>query len=81
MQKLYYNRQQQHMNKAEALRQAQLDLLCVSNNVAHASASERNCSINLLATNSQRNESEVQYHPDPNEPFALPLFWAPFILM
>lgn len=85
MQILYRSRQQQHLSKAEALRQAQLVLLHggkaqhAGTPVAPSAAAER--SLKRVKTDEQNSTASTPFQTNPNAPFAHPYFWAPFILM
>jgi CHAT domain-containing protein/molybdenum-dependent DNA-binding transcriptional regulator ModE len=74
MQHFYRLRQNQHLSKAEALRQAQLALLhgtggSAPNETARAEV------IHIDKTGG------AAFHTDPAHPYAHPYYWAPFILM
>jgi CHAT domain-containing protein len=80
MQTLYRSRQQQHLNKAEALRQAQLALLHGSStSVNLASTTERGAE-RLEGRASSASEAPA-FEVNAMAPFAHPYYWAPFILM
>ena len=81
MQTLYHGRQQRHLNKAEALRQAQLALLRGDAPVLLAASTPDKRSAKLVLTEEQSAEVGVPFDYDPDAPFAHPFFWAPFILM
>jgi CHAT domain-containing protein len=75
MRVLYRAHKQDHLDKAEALRAAQLALL---KGTVQADAS-------IKATRGLARMGTPQaggsFKPDPNAPFAHPFYWAPFILM
>jgi CHAT domain-containing protein/tetratricopeptide (TPR) repeat protein len=83
MQTLYRGRQQQHMNKAEALRQAQLALLRGDTPpaIATTSATPDKRSVKLVLAQGNKAEAGTPFEYDPDAPFSHPFFWAPFILM
>lgn len=81
MQILYRSRQQQHLSKAEALRQAQLVLLRGGTPAAPSATGERNLSIKRVTADGQNIATGALFQTNPNAPFAHPFFWAPFILM
>lgn len=84
MKGFYSTRQQQHMNKAEALRQAQLALL----KGGKAQTVTPTSSINPDERGARRVSGEqgavggiLPFQANSDAPFAHPYFWAPFILM
>jgi len=80
MQALYRSRQQQHLNKAEALRQAQLSLL--SGKLAGIDAKQKGerGAERLDGGKAQASDTPA-FEVNANAPFAHPYYWAPFILM
>jgi CHAT domain-containing protein/Flp pilus assembly protein TadD len=96
MRKFYLIRQNRALNKAEALRQAQLALL---NGKAEAkpspAAQKRLPKIQVLADEVSKQTSDstradlvfvdaknaVPFTKDPSKPFAHPYYWSPFILI
>jgi CHAT domain-containing protein/Flp pilus assembly protein TadD len=77
MQEFYKNRQAHpEWNKAEALRQAQLQLM----QGEYATLTEANRGIRVIA-NDIAAGTAPRYEKDPKAPFAHPYYWAPFILM
>lgn len=64
-------------SKAEALRQAQLELLAGQ----ASGASKRAVRRAEIAVGAGTDGHQSTYAPDPNAPFAHPYFWAPFILI
>ena len=75
MSTLYKEHKVDHLDKADALRQAQLTLLKGS-----AQADPNAKSVRGLARVSIA-QAPVTFKPDPGKPFAHPFYWAPFILM
>lgn len=75
MQDFYRLRDKQHLNKAQALRQAQLALLAGTSGDSGTS-SERGAVRAVKGVGSAHS-----FTPDPKAPFAHPYYWAPFILM
>jgi CHAT domain-containing protein len=75
MRTLYAAHKQDHLDKAEALRAAQLALLRGTVQ-ADASINGRRGLSRMAAAQSNGN-----FKPDPKAPFAHPFYWAPFILM
>jgi CHAT domain-containing protein len=78
MQALYQAHKTDHLDKADALRQAQLALLKGKANVQLSSSAERG-----LARKSTGDGASGNGHfaANPAAPYAHPFFWAPFILM
>jgi CHAT domain-containing protein/tetratricopeptide (TPR) repeat protein len=81
MQTLYRHRQQQHLNKAEALRQAQLALLNGEQVLKVSAISPDIRGGTYVQTDGQTDTGSVPFKTDPKAPFAHPYYWAPFILM
>ena len=77
MQNFYRLRQEQHLTKAEALRQAQLAFI----NPAPGSTKPENPGDETRGRLEREGNSQSPYYPDPQAPYAHPYFWAPFILM
>lgn len=75
MRALYRAHKEEHLDKADALRAAQLALL-KGTVQADASLKTRRGLARMGATQSAGN-----FKPDPAAPFAHPFYWAPFILM
>jgi CHAT domain-containing protein len=75
MSTLYKEHKVEHLDKADALRQAQLTLLNGSAKVDPDAKSVRGLSRVSVA------QGPATFKPDPNKPFAHPFYWAPFILM
>ncbi|MBI3937618.1 MAG: CHAT domain-containing protein [Betaproteobacteria bacterium] len=76
MQSFYAIRETQRgVTKAEALRQAQLQLIRGSHAKAALPQGERG------AKRAENARSAAGWMPDPARPYAHPYFWAPFILM
>lgn len=83
MKVFYRNRQGGRFTKAEALRQAQLDLL-----YGKSSPALRTTSREATTTREEPSEEEVVVEPkylihfsvDSERPFAHPYYWAPFVL-
>jgi len=73
----FYRLRVSGMDKAEALRQAQLGML--SGRIKPKAGSAQ--SSGEWATSSIRDEGLYRFENDPNAPFAHPYFWAPFILI
>jgi CHAT domain-containing protein len=66
-------------SKAEALRQAQLELLTGQTSAAVATNTERS---NIRVTTvSSTGSTQPRYTEDPKAPLAHPYYWAPFILI
>jgi CHAT domain-containing protein len=72
---LYQVHKVDRLDKADALRQAQLTLLHGSANVGDSSKAERGL------TRASDSGATGNFKVDPNAPFAHPFYWAPFILM
>jgi CHAT domain-containing protein len=75
MSTLYKEHKIEHLDKADALRQAQLTLLKGSAKVDPDAKSVRGLSRVSV------NTGPATFTPDPSKPFAHPFYWAPFILM
>ncbi len=75
MRALYQAHKVDHLDKADALRQAQVALLRGSAKVEDDSAAHRG----LTRAGSARPAGN--FKADPNAPYAHPFYWAPFILM
>jgi CHAT domain-containing protein len=75
MSTLYKEHKLEHLDKADALRQAQLTLLKGTAKVDPDAKSVRGLSRVSVA------QGPANYTPDPSKPFAHPFYWAPFILM
>jgi CHAT domain-containing protein/Tfp pilus assembly protein PilF len=75
MEEFYRGHEQQSLNKAEALRAAQLRLLH-GESVADSAARANRGAVALGASQPERASMA-----SPESPFAHPYFWAPFILM
>jgi CHAT domain-containing protein len=75
MRALYQAHKADHLDKADALRQAQLALLRGSARVDDANKAERGL------TRISAAQSAGGFKPDPSAPYAHPFYWAPFILM
>jgi CHAT domain-containing protein len=80
MQNFYHLRQQQNLNKAEALRNAQLALLRGSTKVEELKATTVQRG-GKLAIDGKIARTDHLFFYDPDVPFAHPFYWAPFILM
>lgn len=72
---LYQAHKVDRMDKADALRQAQLALLHGSANVGDPDIAVRGL------TRTSTSEAGGNFKIDPNAPYAHPFYWAPFILM
>jgi CHAT domain-containing protein len=75
MSTLYKEHKVDHLDKADALRQAQLTLLKGSANVDPDAKSVRGL------TRVSIGDGPANFTPDPRKPYAHPFYWAPFILM
>jgi CHAT domain-containing protein len=75
MSTLYKEHKDEHLDKADALRQAQLTLLKGSARVDPNAKSVRGLGRVSVA------QGPATFTPDPGKPFAHPFYWAPFILM
>jgi CHAT domain-containing protein len=75
MRALYKAHKQDHLTKADALRQAQLTLLRGLEQADPATKNERG----LTRVNTP--QATGNFKVDPKAPFAHPYYWAPFILM
>jgi CHAT domain-containing protein len=75
MSTLYKGHKLDHLDKADALRQAQLTLLKGSAKVDPNAKSVRGLGRMSVA------QGPATFTPDPTKPFAHPFYWAPFILM
>jgi len=75
MSTLYKEHKVDHLDKADALRQAQLTLLKGSAKVDPNAKSVRGLGRVSVA------QGPATFTPDPSKPFAHPFYWAPFILM
>jgi CHAT domain-containing protein len=80
MQTMYRDRQYQHLNKAEALRRAQLALLHGENseNIFANKPDKRGGT--YVELDGKVNES-IPFETNPKAPFSHPYYWAAFILM
>ncbi len=83
MQRLYFLRTTEHLNKAEALRQAQLGLLQGKIGVAPEQmvGTEDRGLVRRVNTGQGANDQAPAYVPQPGRSHAHPYYWAPFILM
>jgi CHAT domain-containing protein len=72
---LYQVHKVDRLDKADALRQAQLALLHGSANVGDTDIAARGL------TRASTSEAAGNFKTDPNAPYAHPFYWAPFILM
>lgn len=96
MREFYRTRQTQTLNKAEALRRAQLALLQGKAETAQSPSKQRGAlKVQVIAhdvdkqlTNNTRadlvfvdDKNAVPFKKDPGKPFAHPYYWAPFILI
>lgn len=68
-----------NLNKAEALRQAQLSLLR-SKDIAATNEQNRERSEKLYTKNDNAN-AQKPFTKDPKKPYAHPYYWAPFVLI
>ena len=75
MRALYKAHKDDHLTKAEALRQAQLTLL------RNLSAADPDSKGERGLTRANAVQQAGNFKIDPNAPFAHPYYWAPFILM
>jgi len=76
MRDLYQAHKDDHLDKAESLRQAQLALLHGTAQAPAAGNAERRGLTRKTETSAGR-----PFKTDPNAPYAHPFYWAPFILM
>jgi CHAT domain-containing protein len=82
MRDLYYQREQQGIDKSQALRRAQLGLLNGQLAVEVKQNDERGAArVTGAATAGSNNTVASTYTVNPKAPFAHPYYWAPFILM
>jgi CHAT domain-containing protein len=81
MQRLYALHTTQHLSKAEALRQAQLELLQGQLKVAQPQGREDRGQVLQASINADAADQAPPYVADPARPYAHPYYWAPFILM
>lgn len=87
MRTLYTAQKEQHVDKADALRQAQLALLRGTAQSDSGNQGERGLkrmnggADGTHAPGTDTAPGAARFHVDPNAPFAHPFFWAPFILM
>ena len=79
MQALYQAHKADHLDKADALRQAQLALLKGKANVQLSSSAERGLA--RKSTGDGAGSGSGHFTANPAAPYAHPFFWAPFILM
>jgi CHAT domain-containing protein len=79
MQQFYRARQQNGLNKAEALRAAQLSLL--HGTAAAATARQSGSGRGAARQPAAATDAALQFTLDPAAPYAHPYFWAPFVLM
>jgi CHAT domain-containing protein len=79
MQALYQAHKTDHLDKADALRQAQLALLKGRASVQLSSSAERGLARRV--SNDASAQGLGHFVPNPAAPYAHPFFWAPFILM
>lgn len=75
MRALYQAHKVDHLDKADALRQAQLALLNGSAQLRAAAGAQRGL------TRADSAPAAERFKVDPNAPYAHPFYWAPFILM
>jgi CHAT domain-containing protein/tetratricopeptide (TPR) repeat protein len=95
MQDFYQARRDQTLNKAEALRRAQLALLDGRAKVTPSPVMQRTApKVQVLSDNATKQtgntraelvfidvKNAVPYKKDPHKPFAHPYYWSPFILI
>jgi CHAT domain-containing protein len=83
MQRIYALREGERLNKAEALRRAQLELLQGKLGVppSDQAATGARGQVLRLGACSPSGAQAPPYVPDPAKPYAHPYYWAPFILM
>jgi len=79
MQALYQAHKADHLDKADALRQAQLALLKGKANVQLSNSAERGLA--RKSTGDSAGSGTEHFTANPAAPYAHPFFWAPFILM
>lgn len=79
MQALYQAHKADHLDKADALRQAQLALLKGKANVQLSNSAERGLA--RKSTGDSTGSGTEHFTANPAAPYAHPFFWAPFILM
>ena len=83
----YSDRQQFHMNKAEALRAIQMDFIHGNINVTGLPMFEGSRQLPKLTSRGisispgPSDSANERYSPDSTASFAHPYYWAPFILM
>lgn len=77
MSEFYRGRQENHLSKAEALRNAQLALL---NGTLKASQTQTRRS-DLAGENADNPANLPPFTKDANKPFAHPFYWSPFVLI
>ncbi|CAK0772204.1 ABC-2 type transport system permease protein [Gammaproteobacteria bacterium] len=80
MQHFYQLRQEKHLTKAEALRQAQLTLLRGDNTTASPAVAETGRG-EVIRVGKAGENSAPAFFADPAHPYAHSYYWAPFILM
>jgi len=82
MRTLYKAHKEQHVDKADALRQAQLGLLHGTAQADAAAQGQRGLTrVSTTGNAGGAGASGERFKIDPAAPFAHPFFWAPFILM
>jgi CHAT domain-containing protein len=82
MRTLYKAHKEQHVDKADALRQAQLGLLHGTAQADPATQGQRGLTrVSTGGNAAGAVASGERFKVDPAAPFAHPFFWAPFILM
>jgi len=74
MREFYQAHKVDHLDKADALRHAQLALLHGSARIEEPAAAKRG--LTRVGSTAAAN-----YNADPKSPFTHPFYWAPFILM
>jgi CHAT domain-containing protein len=75
MRTLYQEHKVNHLDKADALRQAQLALLKGSAKIEDAGDAKRGL------TRAGVTPTAGNFKVNPNAPYSHPFYWAPFILM
>ena len=79
MQRMYQLHEAQKLNKAEALRGAQLELMQGRLNVPESG--RKRSATSGIDTKPVEQTDLIAYTSDPKRPYAHPYYWAPFILM
>ncbi|MGB7922026.1 MAG: CHAT domain-containing protein [Pyrinomonadaceae bacterium] len=84
MKRFYQNRQVGKLNKAEALRMSQIDMLYGRNEMSRQSEADRSvksdAGVSLIEDIVVEARYRITFKKDEKRPFAHPYYWSPFVL-